>query len=281
MTTIGLLHPGAMGSSLGSAMSGAGHDVLWVSAGRSQATHARAAADGLADAGTLASVTERADIIVSVCPPGAARDVAASVAALGFEGLYVDANATSPDTARAIGLTVEAAGATFVDGGIIGPPARTKSLTFLYLSGDRAACDLVAALFDGSPAEAIVLERPPGAASATKMAFAAWTKGSGALLLAVRALAEKEAVVDALEHAWSALSADLPARLARTAAGTGPKAWRFEGEMLQIAATFAAAGLPAGFHEAAAEIYGALADLRDRDNVSVADVMERLQPPTT
>lgn len=277
MTTIGLLHPGAMGSSLGAAMRGTGQEVLWASEGRGTATRDRAASDGLVDVGTLASMTARADIIMSVCPPDAARDVAASIAALGFQGTYVDANATSPDTARAIGATVEATGATFVDGGIIGPPARTKGLTFLYLAGDRRSCDELAALFAGSPAETVVLDRPSGAASATKMAFAAWTKGSGALLLAVRALAESEEVVDALDHAWSALSPDLPARLAGTAAGTGPKAWRFEGEMREIATTFAAVGLPAGFHEAAADVYGALADLRDREAVSLDDVMQRLR----
>ena len=62
-------------------------------------------------------------------------------------------------------------------------------------------------------------------------------------------------LVDALEHAWGRLAPDLATRVAATAAATGPKAWRFEGEMHEIAATFGAAGLPVGFHRAAAEVY--------------------------
>ncbi len=276
MTTIGVLHPGAMGSSIGAAVAADGREVLWASEGRSSATRARADADGLVDAGTVAVLVERSGVIISVCPPASARDVATEVADHGYSGVYLDANAVAPATARRIAATVEARGASFVDGGIIGPPARTQGLTFLYLSGEPAPCNQVSALFEGSPAEAVVLDKPAGAASATKMAFAGWTKGSSALLLAIRALAEREDVVEGLEHAWSALLPDLAARVTGTAAGTGPKAWRFEGEMHEIAATFDAAGLPAGFHEAAAEIYRALADLRDAEGVSVADVVDRL-----
>jgi 3-hydroxyisobutyrate dehydrogenase-like beta-hydroxyacid dehydrogenase len=270
-----------MGSSIGAAAAGNGHEVLWASAGRGPATRDRAEAEGLADAGTLSSLVDRSEVIVSVCPPAAAADVAQSIGALGFGGVYLDANATSPDTARRVADIVANGGASFVDGGIIGPPARTKGLTLLYLSGEPTRCDEIAALFEGSPADVVVLDRPAGAASATKMAFAAWTKGSSALLLAVRALAEHEGVVDGLEHAWAALAPDLPARVAGTAAGIGPKAWRFEGEMHEIAATFSAAGLPDGFHEAAAAVYGALADLRDHDDVTLADVLARLGEPLT
>ncbi|MCK7519679.1 MAG: DUF1932 domain-containing protein [Ignavibacteriales bacterium] len=41
------------------------------------------------------------------------------------------------------------------------------------------------------------------------------------------------------------------------------KAWRFEGEMHEIASTFEGAGLPDGFHEAAAEIYHRMAGFKD------------------
>ena len=265
-----------MGTTLGAALAGSGHEVLWAGDDRSDVTRARADADGLTDVGPLATLVASADTIVAVCPPDAATDVAASVAGLGFGGTYLDANAVSPHTARTIAATVEAGAASFVDGGIIGPPARTRGLTVLYLSGDSTRVAAVEALFDGSAFITHAVAGPAGAASATKMAFAAWTKGTSAMLLAVRALAEKEGVVDSLEHAWSILTPELPERLARSAAGSGPKAWRFEGEMREIAATFDAVGLPAGFHEAAAEIYGRLADLRDRTDVGVDDVIDRL-----
>ena len=61
------------------------------------------------------------------------------MAAPGFRGVYVDANAVAPGTARAIGDVVEAAGARFVDGGIIGPANRKPGAARIYLSGHAAA----------------------------------------------------------------------------------------------------------------------------------------------
>src|SRR6266536_3275034 len=136
--TVGLLHPGEMGATVGATVVGGGARVLWASEGRSRATRARALEIGLEDAGTLASVVRATRVILSVVPPPGALALARAVAALGFRGLYVDANAVAPDTAREIGRVVEAAGARFVDGGIIGPATRTRGTTRLYLSGSDA-----------------------------------------------------------------------------------------------------------------------------------------------
>ncbi len=276
VTSVGILHPGAMGSSLGAAAGSTGHAVHWTGPGRSEATRARAEADGLRDAGPLEELVASVDLVVSVCPPDAALDVAGRVAGAGFGGVYLDANAVSPATARAVADVVGTGGATVVDGGIIGPPARTRGLTVLYLSGDRDGVGLVEDVFAGSPLATHGIDGPVGAASATKMAFAAWTKGTSALLLAIRTLAEREGVTGPLSHAWSVLTPDLPDRLADIARGTGPKAWRFAGEMDEIAATFTGADLPSGFHEAAAAVFRRLADLRDRDDVTVEQIIERL-----
>src|SRR5439155_490546 len=181
-------HPGEMGSAVGDALRSAGHTVLWASEGRSAETVARAA--GFEDAGTTDELARRSDVILSVCPPHAALDVARSVA--GFEGVYVDANAVSPATAREIGAAVE----RFVDGGIIGPPPREPGSTRLYLAGSEA--QTVAGRFDGTTLDARVLPGEPGAASALKMAYSAWTKGTAAMLLAIRELARAEEVEPAL-----------------------------------------------------------------------------------
>jgi 3-hydroxyisobutyrate dehydrogenase-like beta-hydroxyacid dehydrogenase len=207
------------------------------------------------------ALVRRADVILSICPPHAALDVGRAVADQGFRGIYVDANAVAPGTARDIATLVEAAGATFVDGGIIGPPPERAGTTRLYLAG-RAA-PRVAAAFAGSSLEAIVLDGPPGAASALKMAYAAWTKGSAALLMAVRALATAEGVDDALVREWARSLPELPARSEAAVRGNARKAWRFVGEMEEIAATFGAAGLPDGFHRAAAVVYERLAGYKD------------------
>jgi 3-hydroxyisobutyrate dehydrogenase-like beta-hydroxyacid dehydrogenase len=261
MTTVGLLHPGEMGAVVGECLRMSGARVVWPSAGRSEASRRRAQAAGLADLGTLEAVVAASDIILSVCPPGSATEVAHLVAAARFGGLYVDANAVAPATAREVGEIVGPAGAELVDGGIIGPPPREPGGTRLYLAGPRAG--EVAALFKGSALEAIVLPGDVGTASALKMAYAAWTKGSSALLLAVRALAIREGVDEALRAEWERSQPGLGPRSEAALAGTARKAWRFVGEMEEIAATFAAAGLPGGFHEACATLYDRLGAYKD------------------
>jgi 3-hydroxyisobutyrate dehydrogenase-like beta-hydroxyacid dehydrogenase len=261
MTTIGLLHPGEMGASVGASGRVGGHRVLWASQGRGADTARRAAAAGLEDAGTVAALVGASDAVVSVCPPHAALDVAQVVAGHRFRGLYVDGNAVAPATSRAIAKLVEAAGATYVDGGIIGPPPDKPGTTRLYLSGGAAG--RVKALFEGGPLEAIVLAGDLTAASAIKMCYAAWTKGSQALIMAVRALATAEGVDEALLAEWHRSQADLPRRSENAARGTARKAWRWVGEMDEIAATFDAAGLPDGFHRAASELYRRMAIYKD------------------
>jgi 3-hydroxyisobutyrate dehydrogenase-like beta-hydroxyacid dehydrogenase len=254
-SAIGILHPGEMGAAVGAALRARGHDVAWASAGRSPQTAARAAAAGLDDAGSTAALAQRCDVIVSVCPPHAAAAVASWVR--GFTGTYVDANAVSPETARALGAAVAARGATFVDGGIIGPPPRTAGMTRLYLSGTTAAA--VAEAFAGSTLEPRIVSERVGDASAVKMAYAAWTKGTAALVLAARAVARAEGVEAELAREWAQSLPELEAEYARAARSAAAKGWRWVGEMEEIAATFAAAGLPDGFHRAAAEVFRATA----------------------
>jgi 3-hydroxyisobutyrate dehydrogenase-like beta-hydroxyacid dehydrogenase len=247
--TIGLLHPGEMGAAVGKCLAGAGHRVLWDPEGRSAATRERADAAGLTGV-ALAEIITRSDVIISVCPPHAALDVARLVA--GFRGLYLDANAIAPQTARKVAAIAEAGGAGYVDGGIIGPPPLAPGNTRLYLSGPRAA--EAQALFGGTDVDARAVP-PPGTASAVKMAYASWTKGSAALLLATRALARAEGVEAVLLEEWAVSQPGLEKRWDGADRSAAAKGWRWTGEMVQIAGAMAAAGLPEGFHQAAAEIY--------------------------
>jgi 3-hydroxyisobutyrate dehydrogenase-like beta-hydroxyacid dehydrogenase len=242
-----------MGTAVGRCLAGAGHEVLWAAAGRSPATAARAGEAGLTAVPDVAEVAGRADVVLSVCPPHAALEVAREVSAAGFGGLYVDANAVSPATAREVAGIVEAVGAGFVDGGIIGTPPVAPGFIRLYLSGARAG--EVLRLFAGTEVDARVVDGEPGGASAVKMAYASWTKGSAALLLAARALARAEGVEEALLAEWGISQPGLEGRSARSAGAAAAKGWRWVAEMEEIAATMAAAGLPDGFHLAAAEIY--------------------------
>jgi len=238
---VGLLHPGEMGAAIGDALRSVGHDVVWAADGRSEQTRARATA--LRDVGTLDALVAEAEVILSVCPPHAALDVAR--ATQGFAGTYVDANAISPMRAAEIAALQP----RFVDGGIIGPPPRAAGETRLYLSGTGA--EEVATLFAGSIVDARVVPD----ASALKMAYAAWSKGTAALLLAVRDVARRFGVEDALADEWRLSQPELFERLAAAERSAAKKGWRWVGEMEEIADTFDAAGAPDGFHRAAAEVY--------------------------
>jgi 3-hydroxyisobutyrate dehydrogenase-like beta-hydroxyacid dehydrogenase len=222
-----------MGSAVGACVDG---EVIWASAGRSEATRARAAR--FRDAGSVAALVGEADVILSICPPHAALDVARECA--GFGGIYVDANAISPRRAA----EVAALHPRFVDGGIVGGPPAEPGTT-LYLSGGEA--DAVAGLFAGSP----LATRVVSSASALKMAYAAWSKGTTALLLAIRDVARATGI----EDEWRLAAPGLAERLPRAEAVAAKKGWRWIGEMEEIADTFAAAGVPDGFHRAAAEVY--------------------------
>jgi 3-hydroxyisobutyrate dehydrogenase-like beta-hydroxyacid dehydrogenase len=274
-TLIGLLHPGEMGAAVAACLTGRGYQVLWVPAGRSPATRDRAAAAGLTAAagpdaaGQVAGLARRADVILSVCPPHAALGVARAVAAAGFTGTYADANAISPGTAHQVRAITGAAGARYVDGGIIGlPPSpgpgeeASPGGTRLYLAAgpeggdEQGPAAQVATLFEGTALTPVILRNDnPAAASALKMAYASWTKGSAALLLAARALARAEGVQDSLLAEWSLSQPGLGGRSLGAARSAAAKGWRWVGEMEEIAASMTSDGLPGGFHQAAAEVF--------------------------
>ena len=248
---IGLLHPGEMGAAVGRCLTQSGHTVLWASEGRSPTTQDRAKTAGLSDVGTIAAVAGQAGIILSVCPPHAATDVAWAVH--GFRGLYVDANAISPGTAREVAQMITDTGGRYVDGGIIGLPPTAPGTTRLYLSGPDAPT--VRALFEGTDLDARIAGKPLTSASAVKMAYGAWTKGTAALILAIRELAREEGVEETLLAEWALSQPKLEERSQGSARAAEAKGWRWVAEMEEIAATMAAAGLPDGFHQAAAEIF--------------------------
>lgn len=252
---VGLLHPGQMGAVIATQLREKGHWVLWASKGRSAETTDRAAEAGLDDVDTLGELVAESDVILSVCPPHAALAVAHSVAGWTgtYTGTFVDANAVSPAAAREIASVIERAGGRFVDGGIVGSPPRDGASPRLYLSGSRAV--EVGELFAGTLVDARVVSGEPGAASAVKMVYAAWTKGAAALLLAIREVARAEGVEEILLAEWHESIPDLPERSLRAARAARSKGWRWLGEMEEIARTFEAAGQPRGFHEAAAEVY--------------------------
>jgi len=268
---IGVLHPGAMGATVVQALVGNGHEVYWCSESRSAQTRQRAEAANARDCASLQKLCGIAQTIISVCPPESATVLAQQVADADFTGLYADLNAIAPERAAQIAQLFPN---RYVDGGVIGPPALRAGTTRLYLSGARAG--EVQRLFAQSPLEVVLLTGADTAASALKMCYASWTKGQAALLLNSLALADALGVGDSLESEWARSQAGTYARAEASIVGTGPKAWRFVGEMNEIAATFAAADLPDGFHQGAADFYQRLASFKDKSGITLSDMLDVL-----
>jgi 3-hydroxyisobutyrate dehydrogenase-like beta-hydroxyacid dehydrogenase len=232
MTRVGLLFPGEMGAAVGEA---ADAEVLWASEGRSDETRARAS--GFGDVGTVAALAAESEVVLSICPPEIAEEVAREVAGLGFEGLFVEANAISPERAERIAATT---GLRVLDGSIL-----AKGAINLYLSGDEDDIARVAGLFAGADVVAVPLPGGIGAASALKMAFGGWNKIGVLLAAQAYAIARSYGVDEAL-----AAEGVPSGPIARA----GPKAWRWRAEMEEVADTCAALGLADGLGKAAAEI---------------------------
>lgn len=245
---VGLLFPGEMGTEIGRAV---GADVLWASEGRSEATRRRASEAGFEDAGMLDALVAASEIVLSVCPPAIAEEVAGQVAELGFGGVYVDANAVAPARMARISEGLKASGVRVVDGSIIG----AKGI-HLYLSGETGDVDRVAGLFSGDAVQAMPLPGGIGAASALKMAFGGWNKIGIALAAQAHAVGRAYGVEEAL-----AAEGVSPDRLV----GAGARAWRWSPEMEEVADTCAELGLPEGIARGAAELYARWAAHRDTE----------------
>jgi 3-hydroxyisobutyrate dehydrogenase-like beta-hydroxyacid dehydrogenase len=260
--TVGILHPGMMGITVAASFIQAGNEVLWASDDRSIESKTRAKSlDSFEDTGWLNGLVNRSKLIISVVPPHAAKDVAFDVSSLGFRGIYIDANAISPNTAQQVANEIESSGATYIDGGIIGPPAETSGSTRLYLSGDEAI--FAARKLNGGPLEVIPLSgNNLMSASTLKMAYAGWTKGTNALLIGLITLAQQQGVLTQLFEEWDKSQPALRQKVDSLGSSVS-KAWRFSGEMEEIANTFEQAHLPDGFHRAAADIYRNLAVFKD------------------
>ena len=253
-----MLSAGDMGHAVGRVARDRGCRVLTCLAGRSERTRTRAREAGIEDGGNLAAVAEAAGIILSILPPAEAPALAKAVAAA-FPGpvsgkgrVFADCNAVAPATALAIGRIVEDAGFAFVDGGLVGPPPVAPPPTRLYVSGPEAGR---LAFLENERLTVRSLGPEPGRASAVKMCYAALTKGSWTLFAALSTAAHRLGVAEALDREFSESQAAVRERQRAMLPRLPLDAGRWIGEMEEIAATLDAAGLPDGFHRAAAEMF--------------------------
>ena len=234
----------------------------------SQRRHAVRARPASRTSGSLASLVQTVPMIISVCPPEAALEVARAVADHGFAGVFVDANAVSARTVRAIAELLP----EVVDGAVIGGPSSDGAV--LHLAGSRALD--AARIFDPAVVHTQLHDGPVGTASTLKACYAASSKAVTALLLATRAAAHAAGLEDELgggvesHHAGRGRS-----KRQRSLQQIGAKAWRFGAEMREAADVFDGLGVPSGFSRGAAEVYARLADLRDVP-YTPGDVLDRI-----
>ncbi len=262
-----------MGAEIGAQLVSAGRRCVWVPDGRGPATHQRATSAGLVP---LAGLEDLADceMILSVCPPAAALDVARAVASTGFTGCYVDANAISPRHSRDIAAILDTA--TVVDGGIVGPPPKRRDTTRLYLSGPSDAVARVASLFTGTTVIPVAVPGPVGAASALKLAFATYNKVSSLLAAQAHALARHHGVAAQLRELATAVLPATPLAAPDVLPAAARKAWRWAPEMHEIASASHDAGLPTDLPAAAETFLEHWRDHKDDPDVTVDEVLDAL-----
>ncbi len=265
-----------MGVSLAASAITSGHNAYWVGVGRSNETRDRASEHGLIECASLNDCVERCDVIVSICPPAAADDVADQVIGSGYKDLYIDANAISPVRASSIANRINRSGASYIDGSVIGGPAWTKDETILYLSGPCASD--VASLFEGGMLATRVIGEEIDRASALKMCYAAFTKGSTAMLCAIIGAAHALGVDDELRAQWDLDEPGSASQNYTRLQRVTKKAWRYEGEMQEIANTLRSVGMPEGFHDAAREVYARLGPLKSSTELPmIEEVLRQLR----
>jgi 3-hydroxyisobutyrate dehydrogenase-like beta-hydroxyacid dehydrogenase len=259
--TIGIVSTGDMGHAVARTLREGGFTVLTALDGRSERSRGLAAKAGIEDAGDLTSLIGRVDLLMSVMPPSAAVEFATAVAALmqssSATPLYADCNAIAPATSRTIAGIIGAAGADYLDAGIIGMPPGRKNPPRLYVSGDR-------------PERLEILDRPDmivrtldggvGAASAIKMCYAALNKGGMTLETLVLVGAAQLGLSSELHRELADAQPQMLARMEGRVPWLAADAERWSGEMLEIAKTFGDVGLTPLIHEGAADVFKLLAE---------------------
>ncbi|MEQ9643812.1 MAG: DUF1932 domain-containing protein [Alphaproteobacteria bacterium] len=258
MTKIAVLYPGDMGHAVGRSLREHGHEMITSLAGRSDRTRAFAKAGGLVDAGELAGAVSEAELILSILPPSNAVDLAHRVAEAlrntGATPVYADCNAIAPETSREVEEIVSAAGASYIDGSIVGPPPGRGTPRFYVAGADTSAM----LALDGQGIIVRHLGPRVGDASAMKMCYASITKGTSTLFTAALMVAHQHGLDEPFWTELQESQGGVWGRMDKQVARLPSDAGRWIGEMDEIIKTYGSVGVPTGFHEAAAQVYEVL-----------------------
>ena len=256
VNTVAILSPGDMGHAVGRSLGEHGLDVVTCLQGRSERTKELARRGNIRDLPTLEDMVSEADLVLSILVPAEAVNVARQVAdALrntGADVFFADCNAVSPRTSATMASIVDGAGGRYIDASIIGGPPGTGRAPRFYASGPNA--EIMMELHD----KGITVRHlgdAIGRASGIKMCYAALTKGTWALHIALLTAAEAMGLSAELRTEFSSSQADRLDRMQTDLPGLPANAHRWVGEMEEIAATFEQAGVTPFFHRGAAEVY--------------------------
>ena len=254
--TVAVLSPGDMGHAVGRVLKDSGLRVVTCLQGRSERTRELAHRANMENTSSLEELVSQSDLILSIIPPSEAVKLAQQMAtvlrAVSASTYYADCNAISPQTAKKIDAIITEAGGRFINASIIGSPPGKGEPPRLYVSGPHAS---VMSELDGKGIKIRLIGDEVGRASGVKMCYAALTKGSQALWIALLTAAEAMGLTDELRQELLSSQSNVYRQMERQIPGTPVKARRWVGEMDEIASTFAQVGLTPQFHKAASEIF--------------------------
>lgn len=263
--TVGLLHPGRMGGGFGGALADAGHRVLWCRADRSAATARRAEEFGLEAVDDLAQLAADSDVIVSICPPHGAPQVAAAVAETGFRGLFLDANGTTRAVLLDLAGKLSAADIRVVDGCVIGPCPQDAPGVRLHLAGDEDDVARIISLFEKTGIQALDTGGSLGAASALKTSYATYQKVAYVLAGITFAYADAHGVIEPITEEASLITRSPLAEVLEDEilSSVASRAWRWGPELAQCADALREEGLPGDLADAAVRVLERWFPVRD------------------
>ncbi|KAF8973178.1 6-phosphogluconate dehydrogenase C-terminal domain-like protein [Flammula alnicola] len=247
---IAVIAPGAMGANVGHKLVEAGNVVLTSLEGRSDATRERAKKAGMVDA-SWSDIVQKADIVLSIIPP---RDALSFAQRLLREHnslnrtdkdplVFADCNAVNVDTIKSIAALFTESPIAFLDGCIIGGPPSGNYVPTFYGSanpGDEKGLKLFEEVIGRSGIKVRLLSGEGsgiGNASALKMSYAGISKGLTGLFTTIilAAHTNSPATSEALLQELSDSQPELLERITRAVPAMIPKAYRWVGEMEEIA----------------------------------------------
>ena len=256
VNTVAIMSPGDMGHAVGKVLSESGIDVITCTDGRSQRTKNLAEMAGLRQVATLEDMVIQADLVLSIMVPAKAmsfvREISPHFESSKTPTYFADCNAVSPQSALAMAEVINQAGGKFIDGGIIGTAPTKGDTPRFYVSGPDAS--LVMEL-DGRGIIVKAIGNKVGQASGIKMCYAALTKGTNTLHVALLTAASRMGLTDDLRKEFEFSQKSHLAAMEKGISRLPANAHRWIGEMEEIAATFENLGVTPNFHKGAAEIY--------------------------